>query len=161
MIQLSDRQMAEFSHRSYHAVDGLWFMKVEEKYGFDVALELDNEVWKVVPKIQARMLKSMAGMDGGLGALLECFTTKLAIEGFDFTVEQIENGDGFRISIGKCPWHNAMVKSGREALSGKINSLICQTEYSIWASEFGDKLRFHKDTQICTGSALCLLEFES
>ncbi|GAF84732.1 unnamed protein product, partial [marine sediment metagenome] len=62
MIELSNRQIAEFWHRSYASVDGLWFMRVEERYGFDAALDIDNEVWKVLPKIQARMLKSMAGV---------------------------------------------------------------------------------------------------
>jgi hypothetical protein len=57
MTKLSSQQVAEYFNRSYKAVDGLWFMKVEEKYEFDVALELDNEVWKVMPKIQARMIK--------------------------------------------------------------------------------------------------------
>jgi hypothetical protein len=30
-------------------------MKVKEKYGFDSTLDVDNEVWKVMTKIQARM----------------------------------------------------------------------------------------------------------
>jgi hypothetical protein len=40
MIELSDKQIAEFWHRSYTSVDGLWFMKVEEKHGFDLALDI-------------------------------------------------------------------------------------------------------------------------
>ncbi len=52
MKHLTDQQAAEYFHRSFTAVDGLWFMKVEEKHGFDAALEIDNEVWKVLPKIQ-------------------------------------------------------------------------------------------------------------
>ncbi|RLC94596.1 MAG: hypothetical protein DRI39_02285 [Chloroflexi bacterium] len=159
MIKLSDKQMAEFLHRSYHAVDGLWFVKVEEKYGFDAALEVDNEVWKVLPKIQARMLKSMARMGDGLEALVECFTTKLALDGFDFTTEPCEGGKGVRISVTRCPWHEAMRRSRREELSGKVNSLICGTEYSVWASEFGKGLHFRKNGEICTGSERCLLEF--
>ena len=82
MIQLNQRQIAEFWHSSYAKVDGLWCMKVEEKYGFDEALNIDNEVWKVLPKIQARMLKSMSGEDEGIEALFECLTAKLNLEGF-------------------------------------------------------------------------------
>ncbi|MCJ7722279.1 DUF6125 family protein, partial [Candidatus Bathyarchaeota archaeon] len=59
---MSSQQVADFFNRSYKAVDGLWFMKVEEKYGFDAALELDNEVWKVMAKIQARKIKSFLGL---------------------------------------------------------------------------------------------------
>jgi hypothetical protein len=59
MIQLTPEQIAEYYHRSYTVVDGLWFMKIEEKYGFDAALDIDKEVWKVFPKMQARLLKSL------------------------------------------------------------------------------------------------------
>ena len=57
MINLTDVQIAEYYHRSFSVVDGLWFMKIEERYGFEAALDIDSEVWKVVPKIQARKLK--------------------------------------------------------------------------------------------------------
>jgi len=159
MIELSDKQMAEFSYRSYHAVDGLWFTKVEEKYGLDAALEIDNEVWKVLPKIQARMLKSMVGVQSGLNALFECFAAKLSLEGFGFEIERSASGDGFTVKVLQCPWHDAMLKSGREHLSGKINSLICATEYLVWASEFGDNIRLTQTDHICTGCDSCLIEF--
>jgi hypothetical protein len=55
MLKLTDRQIADYFHRSYTAVDGLWFMKVEAACGFDTALDIDTGVWKVMPKIQARM----------------------------------------------------------------------------------------------------------
>ena len=134
-------------------------MKVEEKYGFDTALETDNEVWKVMPKIQARMLKSMLRVESGLEALCECFTTKLALDGFVFKTEKIGKGDGFRIIIDGCPWHDLMVKSGRGHLSEKVGNRICNTEYSAWASEFGDDICFELQSQICKGSEFCILQF--
>lgn len=158
MIELDSKQITEFLCRSYTAVDGLWFVKVEEKYGFDTALDLDNEVWKVFPKIQARMLKSMGKMTSGVDALFECLTTKLTIEGFGFRTERIADG-GFRIIMSRCPWHDAMVKSGREDMSGKVNSRICHTECSVWAAEFGAEVTFTVGTQICKGAERCILEF--
>jgi hypothetical protein len=157
MIELSEKQIAEFFHRSYTAVDGLWFMKVEEKYGFDAALDIDDEVWKVLPKIQARLLRSMVNLTGGLDAFLECFTTKLAVEGFEFKVEK-HASDGLMISISRCPWHDFLVRSGREALSGKIGARICSTEYSTWAAEF-DGMQFDSKSRICEGAELCVIEF--
>ena len=157
-MELSPKQKAEFFYRSYTAIDGLWFMKLEERYGFDVALDIDNEVWKVFPKIQARTLKGMLKLTGGEEAFLECFTTKLGVEGFAFQIER-RAPDGFRISISRCPWHEAMVKSGRETLSGKIGARICDTEYSTWAAEFDDELRFISRSRICEGAELCVLDF--
>ena len=158
MMELSQKQMTEFFHRSYTAVDGLWFMKVEEKYGFDVALDIDNEVWKVFPKMQARFLKSMVKLTNGVDAFLECFTTKLALEGFEFEVEK-RSDNGSRINISRCPWHDFLVRSGREALSGKIGARICSTEYSTWAAEFDERMQFDSKSRICQGAERCVLEF--
>ena len=159
MIQLNESQIAEFYHRSYAAVDGLWFMKVEEKYGFDIALDIDNEVWKILPKIQARMLKSMERVENGMEALYQCFAAKLALDGFRFKAEKTGDDSGFRIIIDSCPWYDLMVKSGRENLSGKVGTRICNTEYSAWASEFDDNIQFQLQDQICKGSEFCILQF--
>ena len=158
MDSLMDEQIAEYFHRSYKAVDGLWFMKVEEKYGFDTALQIDKEVWKVMPKIQARMIKSMLKIGKDEGALLKSLKAKLALEGFKFKVEQGENG--VRIRVSDCPWHSLMVKSGREKFSAKVGETICNVEYSVWASEFDENVQFTLGAQKCKGSESCLLEFK-
>ena len=159
MVTLSDRQIADYFHRSYSAVDGLWFMKAEEKYGFDNALEIDIEVWKVLAKIQARFIKQLVRAEEGIKALHECFSTKLSIEGFHFTDEMIDEGKEFIIRINECPWHNLMIKSGREKLSAKVGTHICTVEYSTWASEFDRNIKFQLGHQICEGSESCILRF--
>jgi len=159
MVELSDDQIAQFLHRSYTAVDGLWFMKLEETYGFDKALEIDNEVWKVMPKIQARMLKSMINIEDKMEALFKLFTTKLTLDGFEYKTEKPEDGSSFRIIISKCPWYDLMLNSGREGLSAKVGDRICNTEYAGWASEFDENISFQLERQICHGSASCILRF--
>ncbi len=159
MIELSLKQIAEYFQRSYAAVDGLWFMKIEEKQGFEAALDIDSEVWKVFPKIQARLLKTMGKLGNGIDALYECLTTKLAIEGYKFEAKKHDND--FTIIIAECPWHNLMVKSGREKLSGKVGTLICSTEYSAWAAEFGPGIKFELGDQICQGAPACVLKFKT
>ncbi|MHC1593381.1 MAG: DUF6125 family protein [Methermicoccaceae archaeon] len=156
-ITLSDEQKAEYLHRCYTAADGLWFMKVEEKYGFATALDIDNEVWKVLPKIQARTLKSMLNVGNGMDALLACFTTKLTLEGFEFEAEKCT--DGLKVVISRCPWHGLMVKSGREKLSEQVGNRICNTEYALWASEFDENMSFELSSQICKGDERCVLQF--
>ena len=160
MIKLTDSEISKYFRRSYTAVDGLWFIKVEEKYGFDTALDIDNEVWKVMPKIQARFLKSKIKKKKGLDALFECFTTKLKFDGFKFKAEK-ENNNIIKITISSCPWHNIMIKSKRTELSEKIGSRICNTEYKVWASEFGKNISFKLKDQICRGSKSCRLVFST
>ena len=160
MLKLTDKQVAEYFKRSYTAVDGLWFMKVEEKYGFDTALDIDDEVWKVMAKIQARKLKSMGGPTGGLDGLQECLTTKFTLDGFTFEAEQSDDMSSLRVTLSECPWHNVMIKSGREHLSGKVGTRICTTEYKVWAAEFGDHITFELGDQICEGQPCCKLLFK-
>ena len=159
MIRLNKEQVIEYFRRSYTAVDGLWFMRVEDNCGFDTALRIDEEVWKVLPKIQARMLRSMGSVAPGIAGLRDCLTTKLTLEGFVFRTEDIKDGDGFRVDIERCPWHDLLIKANREHLSGKVGSVICSTEYSVWATEFGDKIHFELPSQICHGAPLCVLQF--
>ncbi len=159
MIELNDHQKAEYFHRSYAAVDGLWFMKMEERHGFDAALDVDNEVWKVMPKIQARKLKSLTGLESGIAALFECFTTKLTIESFDFQASRDADG-GFSVSAARCPWVDLLTKSGREHLAGKIGHRICDTEYSVWAKEFGPGIAVEFSDRICDGCLRCVVRFK-
>lgn len=161
MIELSERHIAEFWHRSHASVDGLWFMKIEEKYGFDAALAIDNEVWKVLPKIQARMVKSMAELEVGIDGLFEGLTTKLGLEGYAFETERAVDGRGFTVTLNTCPWHDLMIKSGRQALSPRIGTLICNIENSVWAAEFGEDILFEAGDQICGGSESCKLIFRN
>lgn len=135
----------------------MWFMKVEEKDGFDAALDVDDEVWKVMPKIQARMIKSFLGLENGAEALLESLVTKLELEEFKFKTEKTANG--FRLTITDCPWHNLMVKSGREHLAERVGTKICTTEYQVWASEFSQTIKFNLTSQKCGKSEHCVMDF--
>ena len=159
MLKLTEKQIGEYFKRSYTAVDGLWFMKVEERYGFDTALDIDDDVWQVMPKIQARKLKSMGNFTDGLESLGECITTKLTLDGFEFKIEPSDGASVLKITLTECPWHNIMIRSDREHLSEKVGTRICTTEYQIWAAEFGDDIKFELKDQICKGYKCCTLTF--
>ena len=158
MRKLNERQIIEYFHRCYTAVDGLWFMKVEEKNGFNNALKIDEQVWKVMPKIQARMIKSMLDLKEDPDSLLEALKIKLQLDGFKFNIEK--NKFGFNIRINECPWHKIMIKSGRAKLSGIVGATICKNEYPIWISEFGGKMQFKIKIQICKESKNCIFVFK-
>ena len=158
-MKLTDKQKAEFYHRSFTAVDGLWFMKIEDAYGFDTALDIDDAVWQVMPKIQSRILKKLCSQASGIKALYECFTTKQRLEGFTLDAEMDTDGAGFTVKVRQCPWHETMIRSGREHLSGHIGNRICHTECSGWAAEFGDNIEGALEEQICTGSEFCRFRF--
>ncbi|HPD29735.1 MAG TPA: DUF6125 family protein [Phycisphaerae bacterium] len=159
MIELTDAQKADYFRRSYTAVDGLWFMKMEERYGFDPALDVDEEVWRVMPKIQARKLKSLTGLESGMEALCECFTTKLTVEGFDFQASR-DAGGGMTISMARCPWYDLLAESNRRHLAGRVGHRICDTEYRVWATEFGPGIVVEFGERICDGCSRCVVRFK-
>ena len=165
MKDLTDAQKAEYFRRSYTSVDGLWFMKVEELFGFEEALEIDRRVWSIFPKIQARTLRSMLGAEKGIEGLAQCLAAKHSVEGFGFEVEIGEDGSGSSLImiVSKCPWHGLLVKSGRMALSERVGTIICNAEYSTWAAEFSDeetRIDFCLRSQICKGDRVCTFGFE-
>ena len=160
MTDLTDEQKAEYFRRSYTAVDGLWFMKVEERYGLDAALELDEDVWKVLPKIQARAMKAMLNLDGGLDGLQWALSARLALEGFEFDLAREESS--LRVIIRRCPWHDLLIRSGREKISQKVSDIICRVENTTWASEFADgggEIGWERAERICRGADRCVMRF--
>jgi len=160
MANLTDKQIIEYLHRSYGALDGLWFMAAEQRFDFETALVLDLEVWKVLPKIQARKLKQLLGAAGGLDDLCRCLSEKLRIDGFDFSVEDSGDRRGFTLLIHRCPWYDLMVKSNRTALAGRVGQCICPAEYSAWAAEFGGNITFRLAEPLCQVAGPCRLRFE-
>ena len=167
MIELTDAQKAEYFRRSYTAADGLWFMKVEEMRGFEEALEIDRQVWSILPKIQARTLKAMLKADEGMEGLAQCIAAKHSAEGFSFEAEMEgdDDRDGrvLRLIVSECPWHELLAKSGREALSERVGTAISNAEYAAWAAEFGEgdrRISFSLKSQICKGDEVCTFLFE-
>lgn len=164
MTEFTDKDRAEYYHRCYKAVDGLWFVKTEEKFDFDTSLALDRDVWEVMPKIQARFLKKKFGVEKGIDALGKSFSKKLELDGFEFEVEKSISKGGSNglidFIISRCPWHDILVKSKRIHLSDRIGGIICGTEYDVWASEFGPDIRFSfGKKRICRGNSTCILSF--
>lgn len=156
-MNVSNKEKENYLKRSYSAVDGLWFMMVEEEFGFEKALEFDQKVWSVMPKIQARFLKNSLGSGNGLEGLKICYSEKMRLDGFEFEVESKDNS--FTVNITACPWHETMVTSGREHLSSKIGETICTVEYSGWAKEFGENIKAEITDRICTGNKTCVVKF--
>jgi hypothetical protein len=180
---LNNRQIKEYIQNSYAKVDGLWFLKIEELFGFEKALDIDLEVWKVMPKIQARYLKSVPEIKeitDNFDMFFECLKIKMKLDNFKIKTAQSKQNTGNKIkdsiksanrnpaliendiitvTVNNCPWHNLMIKSGRENLSEKIGRVICQNEYSIFASEFDKTIKFELGERICKGSACCKFVF--
>ncbi|MDD4859112.1 MAG: DUF6125 family protein [Dehalococcoidales bacterium] len=158
MIKLSEQQIQDYLKRSYLTVDGLWFVKTEEKHDFEAALYMDNEVWKVMSKIQAHLLKQMGGLADGLPGLAEALETKMTLDGHPVEIKW-QGESGFEIIVKKCPWHELRVKSGRINISPRIGEVICGTNMTAIAAEFNKDIKVERPFRICSGDAACRFRF--
>lgn len=90
---------------------------------------------------------------------------RMTLEGFSFEMQ--ERQEGFAVIVKSCPWHDIMVKSGRESLSDRVSDLICLVENSTWASEFDSdaekgtqsSIKFDREQRICRNEGRCVLCF--
>jgi len=151
---LSDAVIADFLRRSYFTVDGLWFVKLEQLHGFDEAMDMDEAVWKVMSKIQARKAKSLLGIEeGSLQELARAFQLKFAAEGYDYRVESEESE--VRIIVEKCPWYEILKSSGRTSIAEPIADRICALEFAGWAHEFAEPIEFQMRKRLCVEKDNC------
>jgi len=78
--------------RNLWAVDGLYFLGIEEKFDTESATEIDSNVWKVMGKIEARHLRNELGMTEndipGIIRALKCTSWALDLEYKDIEVEK-------------------------------------------------------------------------
>lgn len=156
---MDQRITSEYFKRSYFALDGLWFMMIENEFSFDKALDIDEAVWRILPKIQARKVKELLGLDGrGLEDFLKAIKVKLEAEEYDYEIKEQGNSH-LQIAVYKCPWYEILKKANREHLAPKIANRICFVELQAWVKEFGDDLEFDLNPGCCMGKGICLMEF--
>lgn len=149
----------DYLRRSFTAVDGLWFVKVEEAYGFDAALDIDQRVWEVMGKIQARAARKALGVEAKtLAALEQCLSLKMQVEDFEAEFNKPDENH-LEVSLKVCPWVELLKKSGRLHLAETIAGRICTAEYTEWAKEFGAKLELSLSQTLCGGSGCCRIGF--
>ena len=157
-MPIDESIMVQYLRRSYQAVDGLWFMKLEEATHFEEALEMDRRVWEVLAKIQAREARRLLQQPGNsVEELARCLQLKFAADGHGFEVEQ--TAEGLRVVIQECPWAKLLRNSGREELGARIAREICTAEGRVWCMEFGGQYRFEMPEMACGGADHCEMRF--
>ena len=154
-----EKAQIEYLRRSFTAVDGLWFVKVEEAYGFDAALELDHRVWQVMGKIQARAARKVLGLESNdLDALAAFLRLKFSAENYQAEILRPDPST-LEISLTRCPWVEILKRTGRLHLAKTIANLICKNESKAWAKEFDKQVRFSVDETLCAGKERCRVRF--
>lgn len=102
-----------FMHlRDMWAVDGFYYLFIEEAYGTEAATEIDRRVWEVMGKIEARKIKKLFNINGDT---IPDMIKALRYSGWALDLEDKEieeqNGKGIIRNV-KCRVQNTRISKG-------------------------------------------------
>ncbi len=113
--QIPKEKLADFVFmhlRDMWAVDGFYYLFIEEAYGTAVATEIDRRVWEVMGKIEARKIKTLFNITGNT---ISDVIKALRYSGWALDLEdkEIEEKDGRGIIRNvKCRVQNTRINKG-------------------------------------------------
>lgn len=101
------------------AVDGLYYLGIEEKWGTEAATEVDRKVWEVLGKIEARKLKEFFNIKGND---IPSMMSALQYSGWALDLEDkevvVEENRGIIRNV-KCRVQNTRIKKGLDEFGCK------------------------------------------
>jgi hypothetical protein len=116
---LSHENLLEVAARTYYTIDGLWFLAVEEKYGFETAFEMNQVVWRQAGPILGRRLLRNIDSEGKspLRVLMELLYADPLIYVHRPEVSELtEERAVFRCT--ECPVQSARIRDGKGVYDG-------------------------------------------
>ncbi|NMA93767.1 MAG: hypothetical protein GX975_03795 [Clostridiales bacterium] len=123
--------------KNWLALDGLWFQAVEKRWGMDLAMECDIEMWEQFTVIEARRIKKFLGLpeQGGLDGLEKAL--KLRFYGNLNKDEYIREGNTLKYRMLECRVQSARERKGMEFHPCKRVGI---PEYGLFAKAIDDRI---------------------
>ncbi len=123
--------LLEDGAKNWLAMDGLWFLAVEETFGLEKAIELDRRVWERFSPIEARRILRRRGIPpgGGLLALAEALRFRLYARINDQEITWTETGT-LVLKVRTCRVQEARRRDDRPLFPCQEVGLV---EYSAFA----------------------------
>lgn len=120
--ELPKKKLADFIFlhlRDMWAVDGLYYLGIEEKWGTQAATEIDRKVWEIMGKIEARRLKKLFDITGDdITSMMKA----LQYSGWALDLEDkeiiVENDKGIIRNV-KCRVQNTRLQKGLDEFGCK------------------------------------------
>jgi len=128
--QIPIEKLVELCSRSSYTLDGLWFSLVEEKFGLDAALEIDEEVWRKLCLVQARRIQKYFPIDEGSSIRNLIKVIELDPLFAIFKPEAVELTDNRAVlRFTDCPPQKARIRDGRGEFPCKSVGITFLTSY--------------------------------
>ena len=126
--------------KSWLAHDGCWFLAAEERYGMDVAIELDTASWARFAASEARRIMSTFGIapGGGLPALARALELRMYAAINDQHAEWSEDGSRLRFFMDSCRVQATRRRKGLPDFPCKGVGIV---EFSTFATTVDSRIR--------------------
>jgi hypothetical protein len=128
---LEGNNLAELCSKSLYTLDGLWFTLLEKKYGFDVALDIDEEVWRRFCPIHIRRVLQTFPIKADNPIRTVVSLLKVDPVQLIYKLEIVELTDSkavFRVT--DCPPQKARIRGGRGEFPCKQVGTIMYKAYA-------------------------------
>jgi hypothetical protein len=130
------REYLDFLLRQYRLTDAFWFLAVEDTFGTEAAVKLNERIWGKIGGLAAREINERFPLQqDGVQRVLE------ALSYFPWTIivgyEMEETPDGAIIRVPYCPPQEARVKTGRGEFPCKAMHLA---EFTNFAREIDERV---------------------
>jgi len=139
---LSKEELLELNKiyaKNWLAHDGLWFQSIEEKYGMDMAMDMDREAWRKFTVIEARRLIDFLGLgrNSGIPGLKKALSFRL-YSSLNEDVSVVENDNVLIYRVKTCRVQMARRKKGLQDFPCKSVGII---EYSLFANTIDEHFK--------------------
>ena len=118
-------KLIQIYSRNWITLDGLWFSNVENRFGTDVAVELDIEMWKTVAAVETKRLLKIFGpgekSPQGVLKIIDAMTFSAL---FTFEVERVDHERAV-FYYSHCPMQETRVKQGRGEFPCRDTGIAC------------------------------------
>jgi hypothetical protein len=130
------REYVDFLLRQYRLTDAYWFLAVEDTFGIEAAVKLNEDIWTRMGGLAAKEIRERFPLEEeGVARVLE------ALSYFPWTVivgyEMEETPDGARIRVRHCPPQAARLRTGRGEFPCKSMHL---GEFMSFAKEIDERV---------------------
>ncbi len=131
--------------KNWLAHDGLWFRSVEEKYGLEVAIELDRKAWEKFTVIEAKRIMKRLSLQpgGGIPALIQALKFRLYAH---INLQEIE-----KVSETQCIFRMRSCRVQEARLRQGLKDFPCKSVGKVEYSGFARTI----DPRIKTTCLLC------
>lgn len=131
--------LLEDASKNWLSHDGLWFRAVEDKFGIETAMELDQKAWEKFTVIEAKRIMKRLGIKpgGGIPALVQALKFRLyAYINIQETAEVTDTHCVFRMN--RCRVQEARKRQGLPDFPCKSVGVV---EYSGFAKTIDSRIK--------------------